>query len=544
MLCEKPLTTDVETSLAVVKREAELGKRLIQVGFMRRFDHEYAQLKALIDGGEFGQPLVMHCVHRNPAVPPSFDSAMVVRDSLVHEVDVTRFFFDEEIASIQMIMPAPNPVAPQGLADPQIAIMRTESGKYVDVELFVTTGVAYEVRTEVVAEKGSAIIGLDVGLVRKSRTGQLGRPHYPRLPGTLRTGLRHRVSALGRRGPGRWDHRQLHRRARRMGRVCGSRGLRSRRRIVEHPQARRGPDGRPHFDQGSISMKIALDPTPFHHDYDLLDFPRLVADLGYEYLQLTPHRDFIPFFNHPRADDDLVARFRKACADAGVGIASVLPVLRWSGPDEDAREAAVRNWKRVVQITVDLGVNVINTEFSGRPERAEESERAFFRSMEELVPIFEREGIDVRIDPHPDDFVEDGLEALRIIRGVNSPNIGMVYVACHTYHMGGNMAEIIHAAGDRLRLVHVADTMDHHRSHGLRYITNPPGNPARVHQHLKIGDGDINWDEFFGGLADIGFYDRPDTVMVSSVFAEDENAPEVSRYQLATMTEFVNKYRN
>ena len=66
-------------------------------------------------------------------------------------------------------------------------------------------------------------------------------------------------------------------------------------------------------------MKIALDPTPFHHDYELLDFPRLVAELGYEYLQLTPHRDFIPFFNHPRADDDLVAKFRKACADAGVG---------------------------------------------------------------------------------------------------------------------------------------------------------------------------------------------------------------------------------
>ena len=74
--------------------------------------------------------------------------------------------------------------------------------------------------------------------------------------------------------------------------------------------------------------------------------------------------------------------------------------------------------------------------------------------------------------------------------------------------------------------------MDHHASHGLRYITNPPGNPVRVHQHLKIGDGDVDWDEFFGGLAEIGFYDRADTVMVSSVFAENENAHEVSRYQL------------
>jgi myo-inositol 2-dehydrogenase / D-chiro-inositol 1-dehydrogenase len=174
VLCEKPLTTDVSTSLEVVKREAELGKRLIQVGFMRRFDHEYAQLKALIDGGELGRPLVMHCVHRNPAVPPTFDSSMIVRDSLVHEVDVTRFLFGEEIASIQIIKPAPNPGASEGLQDPQIAILRTESGRHVDVEMFVTTGVAYEVRTEVVGEKGSATIGLDVGLVRKAAPGRWG----------------------------------------------------------------------------------------------------------------------------------------------------------------------------------------------------------------------------------------------------------------------------------------------------------------------------------------------------------------------------------
>ena len=265
--------------------------------------------------------------------------------------------------------------------------------------------------------------------------------------------------------------------------------------------------------------------------------------MGYEYLQLTPHRDFIPFFNHPRADDDLVAKFRKACADAGVGIASVLPVLRWSGPDEDAREAAVRNWKRVVQITVDLGVNVINTEFSGRPENAPRSPsgrssgrwRNWCRSSNARASTSGSTRT-------PTISSRTAWRRVRIIRGVNSPNIGMVFVACHTFHMGGDMGEIMRAAGDKLRLVHVADTMDHHRSHGLRYITNPPGNPARVHQHLKIGDGDVDWDEFFAGLAEIGFYDRPDTVMVSSVFAEDETAHEVSRYQLNTMTDYVSKY--
>ena len=174
VLCEKPLTTDVESSLAVVKAEAALGKRLIQVGFMRRFDHEYVQLKSLMDAGEFGEPLVLHCVHRNPAVPPNFDSSMIVRDSLVHEVDVTRFLFDEEIVSVQIIRPAANPGAPQSLQDPQIAIFKTASGKHVDVEVFVTTGVAYEVRTELVGEKGSAFIGLDVGLVRKGAPGTWG----------------------------------------------------------------------------------------------------------------------------------------------------------------------------------------------------------------------------------------------------------------------------------------------------------------------------------------------------------------------------------
>jgi myo-inositol catabolism protein IolH len=282
-------------------------------------------------------------------------------------------------------------------------------------------------------------------------------------------------------------------------------------------------------------VKIALDPTPFHSTHSLLEFPAIAADLGYKYLQLTPHADMIPFFNHPKADDDLVKKLKKAVKDAGIEIASTLPVLRWSGPDEDAREAAVRYWKRVIRITAELGVDTIGTEFNGRPERSEESERAFYRSMEELVPIIEKEGIKVFIDPHPDDFVENGLSAWRVIRGINSKNFGMVYVASHTFHMGNQALEIMNTVGDRIGIVHVSDTMDHNASHGLRYITNPPGNAVRVHQHLKMGDGDVNWDEFFGGLKSIGFLDNPNSIMCSSVFAENDNARAVAIYQREEM---------
>jgi myo-inositol catabolism protein IolH len=282
-------------------------------------------------------------------------------------------------------------------------------------------------------------------------------------------------------------------------------------------------------------MRIAFDPTPLHAFHAFLEFPKVTADLGFEWIQLSPHVDFLPFFRHPRADRELIAATKKAVADAGIGISSLLPVQRWSGPDEGQREAAVRNWKRVVEVAVELGVNVINTEFSGRPERAEDSEAAFYRSMEELLPIFEREGIRVNIDPHPDDFVEAGLEAVRIIRSLDSDHVGFVYVGSHTFHYGNDAHGILTAAGSHLGAAYAADTSDHTRSHGLRYITNPPGNPARVHQHLRIGDGDVDWTEYFQELAGVGFFDRSDALIVSNVFAEDEQWDEVSRSQLAAI---------
>src|ERR671914_231976 len=119
-------------------------------------------------------------------------------------------------------------------------------------------------------------------------------------------------------------------------------------------------------------MKIALDPYMFRST-PLLELPALVAELGYEYIELSPREDFTPFFLHPRADDGTVAAFRKALDGAGVKVAAHLPLYRWAGPDEDERRAAVRYWKRAIQITVDLGCTVMNSEFNGRPGQASRS---------------------------------------------------------------------------------------------------------------------------------------------------------------------------
>ena len=286
-------------------------------------------------------------------------------------------------------------------------------------------------------------------------------------------------------------------------------------------------------------VRIALDPTPYNNTVHVTEFPDLAARLGYEYLQFTPNPDFGRHFHYPKLDDEMVQTIKKRAKDAGVTISSVLPVQRIAWPEEQQRQAAVRNMKRYIEIAAEFGVPMVNTEFSGRPERSEDSEDAFYRSMEELIPVLEREGITFNIDPHPDDFVEDGLEAWRIIRGLNSKQVGFVYVASHTFHMGDRATTLIPELGDRLAAVYTADTFDHNRSNGLRYITNPPGNAVRVHQHLAIGDGDVDWQELFGTLKQSGFLDREDALIVSNVFAEDERADEYSRSQLQKIKDLI-----
>jgi myo-inositol 2-dehydrogenase/D-chiro-inositol 1-dehydrogenase len=219
VLCEKPLTMAAASSLALVRAEDEFaartGRRLVQVGFMRRFDPEYAQLRTLIVSGDIGEPLVVHCAHRNAAVPPHFTSEMMITDSVVHEVDVARFLLDEEIAAVTVLRPRPSRHAVAGQSDPLLVVFEMASGRIVDVECFVSTGVAYEVRTEVVAEDGSATIGLDLGLVlqtggspRASRSTGLAPDFRERFGRAYDIEVQRWVDAARRGtidGPGVWD---------------------------------------------------------------------------------------------------------------------------------------------------------------------------------------------------------------------------------------------------------------------------------------------------------------------------------------------------
>jgi myo-inositol 2-dehydrogenase/D-chiro-inositol 1-dehydrogenase len=169
VLCEKPMVPESAGALRVLEAEARLGRRLAQIGFMRRYDTEYRRLKALLEDGRLGRPLMLHCTHRNVSSPPDFTSAMLIDSSVSHEIDAARWLLGQEITAVTVLRPSPSSGAPEGLLDPQFVLFETDGGALVDVEVFVNCGFGYQVRCEAVCEAGSARIGDDHGMLVTGR---------------------------------------------------------------------------------------------------------------------------------------------------------------------------------------------------------------------------------------------------------------------------------------------------------------------------------------------------------------------------------------
>ncbi|WP_210576637.1 Gfo/Idh/MocA family protein [Streptomyces sp. GESEQ-4] len=154
VFCEKPLATTVEDCLRIIDAESAYGRRLVQVGFMRRYDAGYRQMKQVIDSGRVGEPLVVHCAHRNPTVPESYVSEMAALDSAVHEIDVLRWLLDDEIVSTQVVVGRSTGKRFAHLKDPQIMLFETAKGVRIDLEMFVNCQYGYDIQCEIVAEEG------------------------------------------------------------------------------------------------------------------------------------------------------------------------------------------------------------------------------------------------------------------------------------------------------------------------------------------------------------------------------------------------------
>lgn len=155
VFCEKPLATSAEGARRIVEAEVKLGRRLVQVGFMRRYDAGYVALKQVVDN-QIGAPLIVHAAHRNPEVGDSYTTPMAIHDTVIHEIDVLRWLLDDDYVSAQVVYPRKTVNASAHLADPQIVLLETAKGVRIDVEVFVNCKYGYDIQCEVVGETGVA----------------------------------------------------------------------------------------------------------------------------------------------------------------------------------------------------------------------------------------------------------------------------------------------------------------------------------------------------------------------------------------------------
>jgi myo-inositol 2-dehydrogenase/D-chiro-inositol 1-dehydrogenase len=157
VLCEKPLAPGVAGCRRILDAETAHGRRLVTVGFMRRYDPGYVDMKQALSSGRIGAPLLLHCVHRNPAAPAGLPSSALITNSAVHELDLSRWLLGEEIASVTVHRPR-RAAASGDTQDPQFLVLESTGGVLVSIEVFVNARYGYDVRCELVGEQGTVTL--------------------------------------------------------------------------------------------------------------------------------------------------------------------------------------------------------------------------------------------------------------------------------------------------------------------------------------------------------------------------------------------------
>ena len=210
VFCEKPLADTQAACRRIVDAEVAHGRRLVQVGYMRRYDAGYRALKQVVDSGQIGNPLMMHCAHRNPSVPAHYTREMAIVDTAVHEIDLVRWIFGEEIVATQVLVPRRSKNGGH-LQDPLLLLLEMAGGALVDVEISVNIRYGYDIRGEVVGEEGTVALGETSPVIVRSagrHSGSVPADWRERFVRAYDVELQEWIDSVGAgvaSGPSTWD---------------------------------------------------------------------------------------------------------------------------------------------------------------------------------------------------------------------------------------------------------------------------------------------------------------------------------------------------
>ncbi len=163
IFCEKP----VDFSLARIDRALEAVDKAgvkLQIGFNRRFDANFARVRAAVAAGEIGTPQLLHIISRDPAPPPvSYvkTSGGMFLDMTIHDFDMARFLIGEEVQEIYTaagVMVDPE-IGAAGDVDTAVITLRFRNGTIGTIDNSRKAVYGYDQRVEILGSGGSIATG-------------------------------------------------------------------------------------------------------------------------------------------------------------------------------------------------------------------------------------------------------------------------------------------------------------------------------------------------------------------------------------------------
>ena len=157
VLCEKPLATTAADALKIIEVEQALGRRLIAVGFNRRFDPRHLAVQQVVAAGEIGRAILYKGVHRNAMIPPNLPGKAVVTGSAIHDIDSVRWLLGQEITEVYVRGVRTHTSFSEETRDMLLLHMVLSGECLATVEVSVAIEYGYEVSGEIVGERGTAL---------------------------------------------------------------------------------------------------------------------------------------------------------------------------------------------------------------------------------------------------------------------------------------------------------------------------------------------------------------------------------------------------
>lgn len=156
VFCEKPLASKPADALSLLRAEAEGGRRLLSLGFHRRFDPYHLAIKEAADSGRLGRPLLWKGVHRNARPPYDSSGPFILVNTAGHDFDSARWLLGAEFGEVAVSGLRSREDLPADSRDLLLVRMTMEDGRLGLAEIYVGAGYGYEVQAELVCQGGVA----------------------------------------------------------------------------------------------------------------------------------------------------------------------------------------------------------------------------------------------------------------------------------------------------------------------------------------------------------------------------------------------------